>query len=255
MPDAAYTRSYYLTVCGGHELWRASRGARLPRRLSRVLELAAIAPGERVLDVGAGRGELARAATALGARVLALDSSLDAVALSRETLGASRGASGPLLACATRLPVGDGSLDVVLMTDVVEHLTPAELAAALREARRALAPGGRLVVHTLPNLWYYRFGYPLYRLVMRARGTTLPRDPRARVPGMREMHVNEQSPRSLRAALAGAGLAARVWLEPADVGEHEPSAFVRGVERFLASTPPFRLVFCDDIFAVARRAG
>jgi len=40
------------------------------------------------------------------------------------------------------LPFEPGTFDRVLMLDVVEHLYPAELAEALREARRVLKPGG-----------------------------------------------------------------------------------------------------------------
>jgi cyclopropane fatty-acyl-phospholipid synthase-like methyltransferase len=37
------------------------------------------------------------------------------------------------------------------MLDVVEHLTPTELDRTLAQARRILAPGGRLYIHTFPN--------------------------------------------------------------------------------------------------------
>jgi SAM-dependent methyltransferase len=42
--------------------------------------------------------------------------------------------------------IPDGSADLVLCTEVFEHLPPAETARALDEIARILAPGGRLVV-------------------------------------------------------------------------------------------------------------
>jgi SAM-dependent methyltransferase len=45
---------------------------------------------------------------------------------------------------ALNLPFGDGTVDAVVMLDIVEHI--ADPAAALAEARRVLRPGGSLVV-------------------------------------------------------------------------------------------------------------
>ena len=53
------------------------------------------------------------------------------------------------------LPFDDGSFDVVTLVELIEHLEDDALAALLGEARRVLAPGGRLLVST-PNygsLW------------------------------------------------------------------------------------------------------
>jgi SAM-dependent methyltransferase len=47
---------------------------------------------------------------------------------------------------ATALPVADGSFDVVLCVEMLEHLPNAERETALREMIRALRSGGRLIV-------------------------------------------------------------------------------------------------------------
>ena len=49
-------------------------------------------------------------------------------------------------ALAERLPLGDGTADVVTMSLMLHHLLPDEKRAALREALRVLRPGGRLHV-------------------------------------------------------------------------------------------------------------
>lgn len=50
------------------------------------------------------------------------------------------------------LPFPDGHLDVVTMLAVVEHLDPTSLELLFADIRRALRPGGRLVV-TTPASW------------------------------------------------------------------------------------------------------
>ena len=51
-----------------------------------------------------------------------------------------------LLGCVEDLPVGDGSFDVVLCTQVLEHCD--DPARAVAELRRVTAPGGRVLAST-----------------------------------------------------------------------------------------------------------
>jgi SAM-dependent methyltransferase len=55
-----------------------------------------------------------------------------------------------------RLPFDDGSVDVVLAGEIIEHIVDTE--SFLREIRRALRPGGAVVLST-PNIlwWKHRF--------------------------------------------------------------------------------------------------
>jgi len=110
----------------------------------------------RVLEVGGGQSGMA-AALYPQAQVLTVD--LEPSFGTRRDL---YGAPGRRFACAdaTRLPVADGSVDVVTLFDVVEHIP--DDAAAVREALRVLRPGGHLLLTTPSELWRFPY-YRAYR--------------------------------------------------------------------------------------------
>lgn len=205
VPPQVYDERYYLESCAGYAPWRASGGVEIAGIYPGVLAKARMRPGEVVVDIGAGRGELIRCAAEQGAaEAIGIEYSDDAMRLAERTLdspGTER--ARMLLADARSLPLGDAFADLVTMVDVVEHLTPDELSQTLREARRILCAGGRLLVHTAPNRTVYEVTYRLQRLATPARRRRWPADPRNEHEHL--MHVNEQTPRSLRRALRREG--------------------------------------------------
>jgi SAM-dependent methyltransferase len=204
----AYDTAYYEHDCGGHAEYALFGGRKLEdARLGAVHALAAAPPGARVLDIGCGRGELAYAFAAGGAQVTALDYSEDALALARATAGAL-----PVrFVCTDAASFDDaGGFDVAVASDVIEHLAPPELDALYARLAALLAPAGTLVIHTWPNAWMYRYGYPRRRRAAALRGEDWPADPRT--PYERAMHVNEQRPNALRRQLRRCFPHAEVWL-------------------------------------------
>ncbi|MGE3174146.1 MAG: bifunctional 2-polyprenyl-6-hydroxyphenol methylase/3-demethylubiquinol 3-O-methyltransferase UbiG [Planctomycetota bacterium] len=102
----------------------------------------------RVVDLGCGGGLMALPLAQAGARVVAVDRNLDALRAGHDHQRALRRRGVEFVRgdlCAAPLP--DGSADLVLLNDVVEHLE--EPAAALHTAARLLRPGGRLFVNTI----------------------------------------------------------------------------------------------------------
>jgi SAM-dependent methyltransferase len=100
--------------------------------------------GLRVLDAGCGAGAHAAALVERGAAVTAVDASLAMVALASERLGdRARVLRADL---AEPLPFEVGSFDGVLCSLVLHYLRDWE--PSLRELRRVLVPGGRLVIST-----------------------------------------------------------------------------------------------------------
>ena len=127
------------------------RARRQARMLAAVLQ--GFAGPAVIVDVGCGDGSaLAVAARQNPAhRFAGIDWSGDALrrasALGLTVLRAGVTAPG--------LPVGDGAADVVIMSELIEHLVDPD--GAVAEVRRVLRPGGSLLLST-PNLaaWYNR---------------------------------------------------------------------------------------------------
>lgn len=255
IPPEEYTREYYEECCHGFEEFQYSHGEILPTRLLIPIELANIEPGMLVVDLGSGRGETILNCAFRGAWAWGLDYAVDAIRLSREILDriVERDVRDRLAiqrANATDLPFANDSVDIVFMLDIVEHLNNTELTKTFAEVRRILFPGGRLIVHTMPNLWYYRFGYPIFRLFQRLRGKKLPSNPRSRW-AFSHVHVNEQTPRTIKKSLEAAGFKTRVWLSTTQSYREERNSFVRSMMKFITRVYPFRWIFCNDIFAIA----
>ena len=101
----------------------------------------------RILDVGCGTGANLLMLSQFG-DAEGVDVSEDALAFCRE-----RGLENVKLGAAEQLPYEDGTFDLVTALDVVEHLD--DDLAGLREMRRVLRPGGRvlLFVPTFMFLW------------------------------------------------------------------------------------------------------
>ena len=129
---------YFVPVIGG------------PFALDLVNE-AGLRPGERVLDVACGTGSIARlAAERVGpnGRVSALDANAGMLSVARSLPSAM-----PIKwyeTAAESVPLPDHSFDVVFCGISLQFF--ADKAAALREMRRVLKPGGRAYISTpVPN--------------------------------------------------------------------------------------------------------
>ncbi len=97
---------------------------------------------KRILDVGTGEGQVARAATAVADRpslVVGVDPTWAQLEVARRRGGTARYAG----AAAATLPFHDGAFDAVVACLVFEHIDAFE--KALAEVARVLAPRGRFL--------------------------------------------------------------------------------------------------------------
>lgn len=94
-------------------------------------------PGEQILDLGCGDGQLSMRVAASGARVTGVDASAEMAAAARE-----RGIAAEQ-AAAERLPFGDARFDAVFSNAVLHWVRDQD--AMMDEVRRVLKGGGRFV--------------------------------------------------------------------------------------------------------------
>jgi demethylmenaquinone methyltransferase/2-methoxy-6-polyprenyl-1,4-benzoquinol methylase len=128
---------------GLHRLWKRF-----------AVEASAVRPGERVLDVAGGTGDLARLfARRVGpaGEVVLTDVNASMLRAGRDRL-LDGGVLIPVVRCdAERLPFGAGRFDCVSVGFGLRNMTHKE--AALSEMRRVLKPGGRLLVLEFSKVW------------------------------------------------------------------------------------------------------
>jgi len=132
-----------LMSAGMHRLWKAF-----------AVRLAAVSPGERVLDVAAGTGDLAiafaRQAGPTG-EVWLTDINHAMLTHGRDRL-IDKGIVTPVAQCdAEKLPFPSDHFDLVTVAFGLRNMTHKE--RAIVEMRRVLRPGGRLLILEFSKVW------------------------------------------------------------------------------------------------------
>lgn len=124
----------------------------------------AAGPGERVIDVGAGIGNLSRRLARSGATVVCMEP--DAASLTRARACGRLAGAGTvefLEAAAEHIPLADASVDAAVASVTAHHW--ADRGAGFAELARIIRPGGQLVMAEL------RPAGPLLRTLRRVVGS------------------------------------------------------------------------------------
>lgn len=123
-------------------------GSAFNRPLSSLIE-PHVGAEVRCLDVGCGNGRAGgRWLVERVGSYIGVDVSPTAVEAAREL-----GLDARVIESATSLPFDDGSIDLVVCIEVLEHLVRPDHAVA--EIKRVLAPGG-VFIATVPNIVFWR---------------------------------------------------------------------------------------------------
>ena len=142
------TAAMYDRISGWYDLLASSE-----QRATRLgVNMLAVQPGERVLEIGCGSGralaELAAAAGATGC-ACGVDLSLRMLAVSWSRQHAAGAHAWHVCADAVLLPLASHSFDAAFMSFALELFDTPDIPCVLAECRRVLQPGGRLCVVAL----------------------------------------------------------------------------------------------------------
>ena len=128
--------------------WAAGQYGRTASQLDvasqSVIDVAAIRPTERVLDVACGTGNAALRAARAGARASGVDRAEPLAAVARKRARREKLEVAVAIGDAVNQPFADASFDAVLSVFGVIFAQPGERAAA--ELLRVTRPGGRIVL-------------------------------------------------------------------------------------------------------------
>ena len=119
--------------------------------------LGRLGKDSKIADLGCGEGILVEELREQGYDALGVDLNYESEAVVRDDI--------------TNTQFESGRFDVILCLDVLEHLQFEDQVKALKEIRRLLRPGGRLIA-SLPNLAHFssRFSFLLLGKLLRTSG-------------------------------------------------------------------------------------
>lgn len=141
-PSVSLAADRAITLGHPSYVWRAGQ----ERRLSLIRRYVPL-QDSTIVDIGCGIGTYVRRLRDFSTHVYGID-----VDPERVEKAAAAGVPGLALAVGEHLPFADASIDVVLLNEVIEHVTDDR--ATLAEAHRVLRPGGYAVIYA-PNRLYF----------------------------------------------------------------------------------------------------
>jgi ubiquinone/menaquinone biosynthesis methyltransferase len=179
----AYVRSLFATIADRYDFITVALSYGQDRRWKRrLIDLAAIRAGHRVLDLATGTGDIAFAASARGARVVGLDITHRMIELAmrkgRERQERQEGRARFLVGDMLALPFSSSSFDIVTTGYGLRNVP--DLTQGIDEIQRVLAPGGQLLSldFNRPSGAMLRTAYLAYLTVVGSSlGWILHRDP------------------------------------------------------------------------------
>lgn len=169
------------------------------RKIDRILDLAGVRPGTRLLEIGTGWGELAVRAAQRGADVMTITNSRQQYQLAQQRVRAA-GLAGRARVRLRDYREVDGRYDAVVSVEMIEAVGDRYWPEYFGAIDRALAPGGRAALQaiTLPHdrmagisrtySWMDRYIFPGAVIPsVRAIEETLDRHTSLRIAGQQPM--------------------------------------------------------------------
>lgn len=145
--DETMSYSSALFEAGGPDDWDTLADAQR-RKLDRLLDVAGVGPGSRVLEIGTGWGELSLRAAARGASVHSVSLSSEQLAWAGERLREA-GLHDRVTLGLTDYRAVEGRYDAVVSVEMIEAVGYRYWPAFFASVDRVLEPGGRLAMQAI----------------------------------------------------------------------------------------------------------
>lgn len=270
-----YDQNYYLSECGGFKEYKKSKGRKYERRLNRILTEMPDVKNKIVLDVGCGRGEQVIWAACNGAKsVWGIDYSKDAILLAKQALKTYpkniQNLVNLIVMDAKNINFPNKIFDVVLFTEVFEHLYAHEQEEVFKEIKRVLKDDGYFFFHTEPNKYFndyfYKYWcYPissflimLNRLIFKNNFPNIPRPHMVRTESQKVTHVNEATYFRIKDIVKRNGFIGKnittniIWIKPRLSWKDDLYNFIVFLYP-LSCFFPLNIIFGQDFLHVLRK--
>lgn len=241
-----YDEDYYLQDCGGYAEFQKFHGKRLDQRLTNMMYLVAPKEGDRILDLGCGRGELTYMLSRYASKTVGIDYSEAAVAIAKKNFGKYQNEQNLSYQCGDIMQLDPKeTYNKIVMADVYEHIEAEVMEKLLEKTARLLTEDGVLYIHMAPNLDYYEKVYAKQVQAVNSGGF-LPANPRSRYE--ERMHINEQRPLDLKRTLLRYFPSVYVWSGSIEMEEQLMDILKQQIENEVNAVAG-KQIFVQKLFA------
>jgi SAM-dependent methyltransferase len=206
-PPEFWDEKQLLERCEGH---REFSTGNVEPSYKTVLEYLALKPGDKILDIGCGRGEIIKECSNITPWAVGIDYSVAAIKIAHSYAG-----SGNIVRCsAINLPFRDDAFGHVTMLGFMECLNKEDLNLCLQESKRVLANNGTILI-TTPNSWgvaFFTFFDNVFNLLVYRKKRSASNWYDSPLVNSRMNYF------SLRGILRKNGLKPRIWFDPSTKG-------------------------------------